>query len=262
MQRELLHLYGPFAINTFGLMIVVGLIIFSCLVLIDPRRPRILSTENYINILVPAIIAGLLGGRLLFVLTNLDSIKHFIDIFAIWQGGFSLLGSVIALLLVMPFYFKAYKIDPYRFVDLVAPYLALLQAVARIGCFFGGCCFGIPTSLPFGIINFDCPIPEYMNKTLHPTQLYSAVALFSIFFLLYSCIRPVCTRPGQLFCIYLILMSLERFFIDYWRGDRELLVSISLLSVAQIIALIICIAAIVEFIYLTFIKKTWRHESV
>ena len=87
MHRELIDLYGPLAINSFGLMIIIGLIIFSLLTVSDPKRPKIVSTDQYFNLLSLAIIVGLAGGRLLFVITNWKNLPSFWHIFAFLGGG-------------------------------------------------------------------------------------------------------------------------------------------------------------------------------
>ena len=260
MHRELIHLYGPFAINSFGLMIIIGLLIFSLLILSDPKRTKILSSEQYFNLLAPAILVALVGGRLLYVIAHWHSIDSFLEIFAVWQGGFSLLGGVIALLLVMPYFFKKNHISLLPFLDLAAIYAPLLQGISRFGCFFAGCCFGSPTNSFLGIINPSCSIESYINKPLHPTQLYSAFALFLIFLSMYFVFQYRFKYPGQLACFYLILMSTERFIIDFWRGDREFLSTpgLNIISIPQLVAVLIAFAASAMLIYLTFFKKHIR----
>jgi phosphatidylglycerol:prolipoprotein diacylglycerol transferase len=253
MQRELVHIYGPLAINSFGLFIIIGLIIFSALFLSDPKRPKLISTDDYFNGLSLAIIAALIGGRSLFVITHWKTLTHWWSVFEFWVGGFSLLGAVIALLLVIPLYLKKRKVKIIGLLDLVAIYAPLLQSISRIGCFFAGCCFGLPTSLPFGVINNECGIPEYAHKPLHPTQLYSAFSLLAIFFLHYFVLQYYFKKPGQLLCSYLFLMSFERFIIDFWRADRELVTisGLEFLSIPQVVALIIANGALFMFIAIT-----------
>lgn len=221
-------------------MIIIGLVVFSYLLLKDRKRPSIISTENYFNILPPGIIAGLVGGRLLFVITHWNTFNNWIEIFAIWHGGFSLLGGIIALIIVMPWYFKKYQIPILPFLDLISIYAPLLQSISRIGCYLGGCCFG-------------CPAPYFF--TIHPTQLYSAVALFIIFIFQYLIARRWHLKPGQLFCIYLLLMSAERFCNDFFRGEREMSNSITSLSVAQIISGIIFVSTCCTYYVFNSFKK-------
>ena len=262
MHRELIHLYGPLAINTFGLFIIIGLVVFSALILSDPKRSQLISTENYFNALSLAILTALIGGRLLFVITHWQTINSWWNIFEFWNGGFSLLGAVFTLLLVMPLYFKRRKIKIIALLDLAAIYLPLLQSISRIGCFFAGCCFGSPTTLPFGIINTECGIQELSNKPLHPTQLYSALSLLGIFLLLYFILQYHFKKPGQLLCAYLFLMSIERFTNDFWRADREFLTinRLEFLSIPQAAAFIIATGSIITFGIITFRKNKHVHS--
>ena len=262
MQRELVHIYGPLAINSFGLFIIIGLVAFSALFLSDPKRPRLISTDNYFNALSLAIITALIGGRLLFVITHWQILKHWWNIFEFWTGGFSLLGAVIALLAVMPLYLKKRKINIVRLLDLAAVYAPLLQSISRIGCFFAGCCFGLPTTLPFGVLNPDCGIREFAHTPLHPTQLYSAVLLLAIFLLQYFLLQHYFKKPGQLLCSYLSLMSVERFAVDFWRADREFITvaGLEFLSIPQVVALIIASGALITFGIITLHNNKSAHS--
>lgn len=252
MHRELVHLYGPFAINSFGICIVLGLLVFTLFFLSDSKRPKIISTDDYFNLLAVAIISALVGGRLLFVLAHVRSFEPFWDVFAFWQGGFSLLGSVIALVVIMPLFFKKRSINALALLDLAAIYAPLLQAVSRIGCFMAGCCYGKPTGGPLGIFF------PHSHALLHPTQLYSALALCIIFLSMYYVLSRHFKKPGQLVCIYLLLLSAERFIIDLWRGDREFFVTswLQIFSIPQIIALALAALATCGFYYFTFIRKS------
>lgn len=251
MHRELFHLYGPLTVNSFGLMIIIGIIIFSILILRDPKRAKLITTDQYFNILSLAIINALIGGRALYLVGNWQSIESFWEIFAFWEGGFALLGGIIALLIVMPLYFKKHNLNTIAILDLGAIYAPLLQAISRFGCFFAGCCFGHPTDLPFGIISPSCPTP------VHPTQLYSAGALFIIFCAQFFWLQNQFKYPGQLTCIYLILMSFERFILDFWRGDRAFtsIPFLNMISLPQLVALIFAVVASAVLIYITFIQK-------
>ena len=80
MRPEIVHLYGPLSINAFGIMIIIGLIIFSTLILKDPRRSEIMSTDQYFNLLTLSIIISFLGARILFVLINWNELQSWVDI--------------------------------------------------------------------------------------------------------------------------------------------------------------------------------------
>lgn len=256
MYRELAHIYGPFSINTFGLFIALGLIVFTILVLHDKRARSLVSTEQFLNIFSIGFIAAIAGGRILYVLTAWNTLETFWDSFAVWRGGFSVLGSLLGILAVIPWYLSTKNIPILPFLDLVATYIPLAQSIARWGCFFAGCCYGLPTSSALGIV---CPEPldeRLHGLKLYPTQLFSSALLFVIFLILYFIIKPRTTKPGQLTCAYLLLMSIERFTVDFWRADREFIGVSSTLSVAQLIAIAIALGSLCGLIFITdFFKK-------
>jgi phosphatidylglycerol---prolipoprotein diacylglyceryl transferase len=248
-MRQLFSLYGPLGIQSFGLFIVIGIILFTYLFLRDPRSKKLLRPEQYYNLLSAAILAGFVGARLLYASTNWHTFGSFWNIFAFWEGGYSLLGGIIALMILVPWYLKKHHIPILPLLDVVSVYAPLLQSVSRVGCFFAGCCYGQPTLVSWSVTAADCA------ARLHPTQLYSAAFLFSIFFILYFFGHYLFKQTGQITSIYLILMSLERFVVDFWRGDREFSSLSHHLSIAQLIALVIMIVGICGFICFTIASK-------
>lgn len=246
-MRQLLSLYGPFAIQTFGLFIVIGIILFTILFLRDPRRKPLISSEQYYNLLTKSIIAGFIGGRLLYALSNWQSLDSFWHIFAFWEGGYSLLGGILALIAIVPWYIMKMKIQILPLLDLVSIYAPLLQSVSRIGCFFAGCCYGLPLGTKSVFLPAAC-------SHMHPTQLYSSFLLFLIFVFLYFLGSKLFNKEGQITCVYLMLMSSERFLVDFWRGDREFNLLSQALSIAQLIAGVLFVIGIGGLIYFTYFK--------
>lgn len=244
-MRQLFSLYGPLGIQSFGLFIVIGILLFTFLFLRDPRRKKLISTEQYYNLLSSAIVIGFIGGRLLYITTS-GNYKPFWHIFAFWQGGYSLLGGILALILVVPWTLKKMHIPILPLLDVGCVYAPLLQSISRIGCFFAGCCYGLPTTAAWAIASDYCS-----HESLHPTQLYSAGLLFLIFIFLYFFGQKLFKKTGQITCVYLVLMSIERFLVDFWRGDQEFSFLSNLLSVSQIIALVIMVIGTGGFIYFT-----------
>lgn len=236
-MRQLLHICGPFSIHTFGLFIAAGIILFSALFLRDPRAKKIIGDQQFYSILTYCIMIGFAGGRILYALSNWDELPSFWSIFAVWEGGFSLLGGIVALLIALPFLLEKEQLAPFPLLDVASTYAPLLQSVSRIGCFFAGCCSGIP---------LHCTFP----LTLHPTQLYSAAGLFAIFIFLYTWGTAHLKKPGQITGTYLCLMAAERFIVDFWRADREFTSISHTVSLAQIIALIIMVSSLIGLTYI------------
>jgi phosphatidylglycerol:prolipoprotein diacylglycerol transferase len=240
MYPELITLYGSFAIHTYGLIIALGVIIFSYLVLKDPKRPSIIKKDQCIQLITYAIVATIIGARLLYVINEWHTFESFQELFYIWQGGFSILGGILGALIFISCYVWYHKIPLIPLLDLFAIYAPLLQAMGRIGCFFAGCCAGIATNVPWAI---SIPCMGADSFRFHPAQLYSAGLLFIIFLIMYFFASKQVRIPGQLISLYLVLVSFERFIIDFVRANRWMSAS-SFFSNTQLIALGVLLIAL------------------
>ena len=257
----LLHIYGPFFIRAYGFMIVLGIICGGSLLFYDKKRKALISDEQFFNLVNGSILATVAGGRIWFLLFNPHTIHHWTDIFAVWQGGLSILGAVIAMLFFVPWFAYKQNIPLFPFLDRVAIYSPLIQAISRLGCLFAGCCHGISCNLPWAITYTDPESLAPLNLALHPTQLYSSALLLILFVALYKAQNKV-KFAGALFSMYIIGISFERFFVDFFRGDQEL-TAVSYhffnFSVQQMTSLALATGAIALLFY---IKKRQKYESI
>ncbi len=257
MPSELLHIYGPLSIHTYGLFIAIGLLIFTWLILRHPQSGNVVSKDQLIQVIVFGTFAGIAGGRILYLLKNWHELDKWYEIFAIWQGGLSILGCIVGILMVLPWYLKKHGIPVLPFLDLVGLYTPILQGISRIGCFFAGCCYGVSSSLPWAITYTDSDlIGTPLCMALHPTQLYSSAAHLLIFFVMYFWLQHVFKKPGQLFMSYLFFTGLQRFVIDFWRADQEFFETLHLFSAHQWISLSIMGAAAFGFLIVTRKQKS------
>jgi phosphatidylglycerol:prolipoprotein diacylglycerol transferase len=192
-----------------------------------------------------SIAAGCFGGRLLEVISEPNTYAHWYDWFALWTGGFSILGAILGIITIVPLYLKKINVPILPTCDFVAIYAPLLQAIARLGCFTAGCCYGAPTHNIFAVIYTNPESFAPHGIAIHPTQLYSSVILFIIFLFLYFIGQKKFKKTGELFAMYLALVSLERFFVDFWRADRIMVTS--WLSFHQVVAFAIFLAVIILY---------------
>jgi len=245
MPRELLHIYGPISINAYGTTIAVALLIFLWLIKQHPTRKSLFAHVDLTQALIVGVLLGIAGGRTLYVLSNLNTIHGLMDIIDFWNGGFSVLGAVLAILFGLPLYLRAHEIPVLPFFDLIAIHAPLLQSISRLGCFFAGCCYGRPTVLSWGVLYRGADTFAPYGVCLHPTQIYSSLILLLIFCVMYFFAQYRLKKPGQLTALYLLLISGERFLVDFWRDDQEYLSSSALqqLSINQWICLIIAISS-------------------
>ncbi len=189
---------GPVTIYSYGLALVVAFAAGSILARMQAKREGI-NPDIIFNFLFTAFIFGIIGGRLFYVIEN---IKYYLqkplEMIMLQHGGLSWFGGLILGVISGALYLKNKKLAVYKILDLVSPFIALAQAIGRIGCFLNGCCFG---------------------KTVIPIQIYSSLVLVIIFIIL----RILQDRPhkeGQIFFTYLALYSLKRFFVEFWRLDN------------------------------------------
>ncbi len=252
MPNELIHLFGPLSINSFGLFAALGLLIFFWVIQKHPQFKTLHLESSFTTILLLGSGVAILGGKILYRLSEPEITGSIFDLFAFWTGGISVLGATLALCLVIPIYLHYKKIPILPFADLVCIHIPLFQAIARLGCFFAGCCFGANTNMPWAVVyrHSSCYAPLY--ETLHPAQLYSSLMLFGIFALMYWVLQYRFKKPGQLLFLYLMLMSSERFLVDFWRADRVFFLNpaLDILSIYQWVAVLILAGASIGLIIL------------
>jgi phosphatidylglycerol:prolipoprotein diacylglycerol transferase len=230
MLPHILHLYGPLWIQGYGVMIVLGFLLFLLLAYRDAKRIKIIDSDTFFNTIFAGLVGAMVGGRLLFMITEWESFSNpWLEVFYVWDGGFVVLGSIIGVITVVPIYLKSHKILVLEFLDLISLYAPVMQAISRLGCLLAGCCYGRPVEDFLFSITFKNPAGlAPLNVALHPAQIYMSLLSFFIFLILLL-LKKFLQKPGQIFCLYLILESAARVGIDFLRGDRGELVNLSCL---------------------------------
>lgn len=267
MCPKILTIYGPLAIQSYGFMIVVGLLIFLQLTYNHPRRKKLLSAEQYLNTVFVSLLAGVIGGRTLGVIANWQSFKlNPVEIFYPWIGGFVVLGAIIGIVIVLPLYLKSIKTPILPFLDFAATYAPLLQAIARFGCLFAGCCYGAIAQAPawwtVTFTNPDAHIPaDLLGIPLLPTQLFAAAASAFIFIVMIL-MRRMFTRQGQAAFFYLTSENIARFAVDFLRGDRGDLYNCCGLNVSQfqLYSGLFFICCVAMFVVISFFGKPVKND--
>jgi phosphatidylglycerol:prolipoprotein diacylglycerol transferase len=133
-------------------------------------------------------------------------------------------------------YLKKKKLPVYKILDLIVPFVALAQAIGRVGCLLNGCCLG-------KVSTFGLYFPA-RQTVLIPTQLYSSLILIFIYVIL-RLLQQRPHREGQIFFAYLLLYSLKRFFIEFWRENDA---TFGGLSLFQIISIAVFAVALIKII--------------
>lgn len=235
---------GPFTIYSYGLMLVVAFVVSSTLVSLQAKRENI-NPEIILNLSFIVFIFGILGARSFYIIENLGYyIKRPLEIIMLQHGGLSWFGGLASGIISGAVYLKNKKLVVYKILDLIAPFLALAQAIGRIGCLLNGCCFGYVSK--FGLYF------KVHKLVLIPTQIYSSLLLILIFiFLRFLQDRP--HRDGKIFFTYLLLYSVKRFFIEFWRADNEIV--FLGFSLFQIISIVIFFFSVFKLLLIIKSKK-------
>ena len=216
MHPDVVHL-GPFTLHSYGLMLAVSF--FVGILLASRRAPaRGLSPDLIFDTSLVIIFAAVLGARLMYVVFHLAEMQSWVDVVSLWSGGLTVYGGVLGAMAAAWVYLRRRRVPFLRVADTVAPSLGLGLGLTRLGCFLNGCCYGKPTTGPFGV---HFPVDSFVARlfdgaAVHPTQLYSAFTGFAILaILLLADRRPQAT--GRLFALYLMLDASGRFLLDFAR---------------------------------------------
>lgn len=241
---------GPLTLHTYGVLIALGFIIGIVLAVRLGEKEGIVK-EKILDMGFYALIAAIVGSRLLFVLIKYEYfIENPIDIFKLWEGGLVFYGGLFLAVLALLFYFKKNALPTWKTLDVFAPSLAIGHAVGRIGCFSAGCCHGKPTDLPWGVTFNDPNSLAITGIPLHPTQLYESVAEVGIFIYL-MLLRKHKSFDGQIALTYVLLYSIARFIIEFFRGDNRARGFIyNDFSIAQGLSVVLFLAAIIFMLLL------------
>jgi len=175
-------------------------------------------------------IGGLFGARLYYILQYGD-ISRWYEAGYLWSGGLVFYGGAIGGFVGGLIYVIAVRAPVVPVGDLALSYVPLAHAIARVGCFLNGCCWGSKSQMPWAV-SFPAPsMPwkQHLDQGLlesgarfslpvHPTQLYESTMLLLVFFLL----RRLYKRPhpgGSVMIAYLFLYGCGRFIVEAFRGD-------------------------------------------
>jgi phosphatidylglycerol---prolipoprotein diacylglyceryl transferase len=195
-----------------------------------------------------AIIGGLIGARLYYVLFNLDyyQTQPWWRMFAVWEGGLAIHGGLIAGLLTGGAYVRLRDLPLLTYLDIVAPYVALGQAIGRWGNFFNEEAFGRPTDLPWKLYIAEPHRPPNLVDVefYHPTFLYESLWDLGVFLLVMRLRRRLEPAPGASFLAYLGAYSLGRLWIEGLRLDSLMFGSLRIAQVVSLVAVLVALVGI------------------
>ena len=279
-MNPILFSIGKLKITYYGLMYAISFILGIELGKKYGKEKGIAPEviENYAFV---AMISGLLGGRIYYVLFNLDYYLNYPqDIIAVWKGGMAIHGGIIGGIIGTCIYGKIKKISPLLLGDIAAAPLLLGQAIGRIGNFMNGEVYGVPTFTPFKVIftlkpkfyewfSYYNSLPlsekmmykekvpwgivfpssspagaEFPNMALHPAMLYELVLNFIGFLFIWFWLKNKKTAIGTVWCSYIIIYSVIRIFVSFFRAEDLMFFDLRMPHLISIILIVISVGII------------------
>jgi phosphatidylglycerol:prolipoprotein diacylglycerol transferase len=213
---------GPLSVRWYGILVATAIGLGLWMAEREARAEG-LPTDTFLRVVQWGVVAGFLGARLYEVLFNWNYYgQHPGKIVAVWEGGLAIHGGLIAGPVVGMILAWRWRLPILQSLDVVAPGLALGQAIGRWGNFFNEEAFGQPTDLPWGLhISAERRPPGLEEfQYFHPTFLYESLWDLGVFLVLVLCLRTRGrARPGALFFAYIGLYSIGRGLIESLRLD-------------------------------------------
>jgi len=230
---------GSVEIRWYGILVALAVLTIVLWVLREVRKGANLSYDTVFTAALVGIPSGIIISKLLHVV---DLWGYYIQNPGQIIGGAGLTawGAILGAALGIWIYSRFTKFQFGYFADVTAPGIILAQAVGRVGCTINGCCYGLPTSLPWGVVYTHPDSLAPLGIAIHPTQPYELIYNLIVFGILLT-LRGRLKPDGSLFLIYLSLYSLWRLGLDFLREGTPFLFG---LHQAQVIAIIVLAIAI------------------
>ncbi|MEA3400266.1 MAG: prolipoprotein diacylglyceryl transferase [Armatimonadota bacterium] len=237
---------GPLEVRSWGVMVLLSFVAAATWMYLDRDRYDFTGTQ-VLHVALLGFAGGIIGGRLGYVLLNLSEYaQEPLGALNLWSGGMSWHGGVAGALLVLAIGTRITGVTLARAFDLSAPAVALAYAIARVGCFLNGCCWGRSADLPWAVV-FPPEAAGPSGVPLHPAQLYAVAGtlLFTLPALL--ALGRWLRKPFDRFLGFLVLSSVVRFVVEVFRrgASAEVFGPIPQLTIAQVASLAIIAVGVV-----------------
>jgi phosphatidylglycerol:prolipoprotein diacylglycerol transferase len=221
VHPTLLKFHG-IELHSYGLLLAVAFLL-AIQIFVARARARGLPEDAMHALSLWLLVLAIAGARALFVLTHWrEYAADPLSILRLWEGGLILYGGYVAAIAGGIVYVRRRGLPVWRVGDAAAPSMALGVAIGRLGCFMNGCCYGLPTHLPWGV-HFP---PETMASytfpgvALHPSQLYLSGSSLLLFVGILALDRKR-RFDGWLFWTFVAADALVRIVIDFTRYYDE-----------------------------------------
>ncbi len=217
---------GPLHMTWYGLMYVVAILVGLWVIRGYTARVGISNDVKY-RVLWWCIVAGLIGGRLYYVIQQPNFVSYYLTnpqhILATWEGGMAFFGAIFFVIPILFWRARVERINPLVAIDAGVLFAAAAQIFGRIGNLINGDIIGYPSTLPWSTVyqnpnSYACLNPATCNVPVQPAALYellSNIVLLVIMLYLSHRLR----RPGVLMLVYLFGYVITQFLLFFVRAN-------------------------------------------
>lgn len=249
INPTIFHL-GFYELRWYGVMVVLAVIAILGISWREAKRVGI-QEDHIFSLGVWAIISGVVFSRVVhlidhwqYYLENPSQILNF--------EGLGVYGAVIGIIIAVVIYCRVHKLSVWLMGDIIAPGALVGMAIGRVGCIINGCCYGLPTTLPWAIIYVNPNSYAPLGIPLHPTQVYHIIWNMAAFGVIWS-LRRRMKPEGALFFLYLALYAAGDLIVRFFREGEPFLFGI---QQAQLIGIIILLVTVPVLIF-----RMWRART-
>lgn len=246
---------GSFPVNTYGVFLALAFLAAIFVTAKLAARDGLPKDKIY-DLCLWLLLSSLIGSKVLMLFTEAEYRQNPKLLFSLdfLRSGGVFYGGLLGAIIVGYFLMRRWQLPWWKTADACAPGIALGNVLGRQGCFSAGCCWGKPTTLPWGVRFTELGheitgVPT--NTPLHPTQLYESFAMLVVFFFLLW-LHKRKKFSGQVILAYALIYAAVRFMIEFVRddprGDIFGLTSLTGLSTSQMIGIVVGIGALVLMI--------------
>ncbi|MFH1846331.1 MAG: prolipoprotein diacylglyceryl transferase family protein [Candidatus Omnitrophota bacterium] len=246
-----------FEVASWELCLLVGFIVAVIMAIILKPKDFSVSRVGIFGWCLLMLYMAIFGAKLLFLGLHPLKLEGKALTEVLPGTGYASLGAVLFAMITV-FLFAKIRIKRLSFLvlaDYMMPFIFLHLAFVRIGCFLSGCCYGKQTTVPWGL-----PFQSYPPVPHHPTQMYSFLFLFFIYFFMRHVYKKSRTK-GITFFGTLSLYGFFRFFVEFFRVDSvKIIGDITLAQITMLCIFSISSLFLIRILWVARRKKT-KHRG-
>lgn len=255
---------GPLEIHAYGLALALSFLLGIYFAMYRAKKQGI-DPNKIVDLSVVIVISAILGARFLYVIFHLEEFKgRWLDTINPFQSsgqigiaGLTMLGGFVAAVIFSILFMKIKKMPLLKVSDIMIPAVGLGIFITRIGCFFNGCCYGLPTESSLGMV-FPSESPAgycFPGQAIHPAQLYSSfyglIILVLVLFL-----ERYKKYDGFLLYLFFIFYGIARFTVDFFRYyENSMVIGGLSISVNQGISILMVLLGLILLIIFALKQK-------